>query len=289
MENSITRTCTPVAGGYPGRLRADHLPAGRFRSPQGVHARKKNLERLSSLFATRIQKLWASTSGCDRPSCSFSDFLGYRGAHSSLSLACSPLALTPRHSSYVFPSSFARACKANHDLQRDAERKTWASWQESRDKLFCGDLHDLVESVVLRDFGKNSIQPVNTKEAPSSHRRRWHECKQDATDPAVTLFNEAMSQLNDAHCSHRSLRRRVGHRAPTVERDGLAGSQRAQKSMLLIPWATVAEVVCCFSTPRKVCVIWPHWNVLCRFATFNRPTMKKQKKKTLKVPTKGSG
>ena len=81
----------------------------------------------------------------------------------SLSLACSPLRSTPRHSSYVSPSYFACACMANRDLRRDAERKTWASWRESRDKLFCGDLRDLVESVVLRELAKSVPRSAKKK------------------------------------------------------------------------------------------------------------------------------
>ena len=84
----------------------------------------------------------------------------------SLSLSCLlPQRPTPRHSSYVSPSSFACACMANRDLQRDAERKTWASWRESRDKLFCGDLHDLVESVVLRELAKSVPRSAKKKKA----------------------------------------------------------------------------------------------------------------------------
>ena len=89
----------------------------------------------------------------------------YHSARSSLSLSCPlpPALPTPRHSSYVSPSSFACTCMANRDLQRDAERKTWESWRESRDKLFCGDLHDLVESVVLRELAKSVPRSAKKK------------------------------------------------------------------------------------------------------------------------------
>ena len=81
----------------------------------------------------------------------------------SLSFPLPPSPPTPRHSSNVSPSSFACTCMANRDLQRDAERKTWASWRESRDKLFCGDLHNLVESVVLRELAKSVPRSAKKK------------------------------------------------------------------------------------------------------------------------------
>ena len=99
MLVSITWTCTPCRGRLPGRVES-RPPAARFRSLQGVHGKKKDLERLSSLSATRIQKLRAWTSGYDRPSFSFPDFFGKSTAvHVPLSLSLLPAPPAPHPSS----------------------------------------------------------------------------------------------------------------------------------------------------------------------------------------------